>query len=77
MNAKFLENEFWYGGAVYEGYRQPVGAEDTVEWDYRENPTANQMMPFFISTKGRYICRVRRAFRFSFTEEKSRCRGQK
>ena len=55
MNAKFLENEFWYGGAVYEGYRQPVGAEDTVEWDYRENPTANQMMPFFISTKGRYI----------------------
>lgn len=41
MNAKFLENEFWYGGAVYEGYRQPVGAEDTVEWDYRENPTAN------------------------------------
>ena len=55
MNTKFLENEFWYGGAVYEGYKQPVGAEDTVEWDYRENPTANQMMPLFVSTKGRYI----------------------
>ncbi len=55
MQAKFLENEFWYGGAVYESYKQPIGEEDSVEWDFRENPTANQIMPLFLSTKGRYI----------------------
>lgn len=55
MEFQFLENEFWYGGAVYEGYRQPVGAEDSVEWDFRENPTANQLMPLFLSSKGRYL----------------------
>ena len=51
MQTKFLENEFWYGGAVYESYRQPVGAEDSVVWDFRENPTANQIMPLFLSTR--------------------------
>ena len=76
MNAKFLENEFWYGGAVYEGYRQPVGAEDTVEWDYRENPTANQMMPFFISTKGRYIWSGG-GLSDSVSQRRNPCRGQK
>ncbi len=55
MFTKFLEDEFWYGGAVYEGYRQPIGQMDSIEWDFRENPTANQIMPFFLSTKGRYI----------------------
>lgn len=55
MQTKFLRNEFWYGGAVYESYKQPIGEEDSVEWDFRENPTANQIMPLFLSTKGRYI----------------------
>lgn len=41
MKTTILKNEFWYGGAVYEGYRQPVGADDIVDWDFRENPTHN------------------------------------
>lgn len=55
MHTKFLENEFWYGGAVYEGYRQPIGESEDVKWDFRENPTANQLMPLFVSSKGRYL----------------------
>lgn len=55
MKTTILKNEFWYGGAVYEGYRQPVGADDIVDWDFRENPTHNQIMPLFLSSKGRYI----------------------
>ena len=55
MKTTMLKNEFWYGGAVYEGYRQPVSADDIVDWDFRENPTHNQIMPLFLSSKGRYI----------------------
>ncbi len=55
MEFQMLDQEFWYGGAVYEGYRQPVGMKDCVEWDFRENPTANQLMPLFLSSKGRYL----------------------
>lgn len=55
MEFKLLEREFWYGGAVYEGYRQPIGEEDCIEWDFRENPTDNQLMPLFLSSKGRYL----------------------
>ena len=51
MKTTILKNEFWYGGAVYEGYRQPVGADDIVDWDFRENPTHNQIMPLFLSSK--------------------------
>ena len=35
MKTTMLKNEFWYGGAVYEGYRQPVGADDIVDWEQR------------------------------------------
>ena len=31
MEFQMLDQEFWYGGAVYEGYRQPVGLKDCVE----------------------------------------------
>ena len=55
MEFQMLDQEFWYGGAVYEGYRQPVGMKDCVEWDFRENPTANQLMPLFLSSRGRYL----------------------
>lgn len=55
MKTKILANECWYGGAVYEGYRQPISIESIVEWDFRENPTHNQIMPLFLSSKGRYI----------------------
>ena len=65
MKTTMLKNEFWYGGAVYEGYRQPVSAEDIVDWDFRENPTHNQIMPLFLSSKGRYIW-SNAGFRISF-----------
>ena len=35
MKTTILKNELWYGGAVYEGYRQPVGADDIVVLDFR------------------------------------------
>jgi hypothetical protein len=65
MKTTMLKNEFWYGGAVYEGYRQPVSADDIVDWDFRENPTHNQIMPLFLSSKGRYIW-SNAGFRISF-----------
>ena len=48
MKTTILKNEFWYGGAVYEGYRQPVGADDIVDWDFRENqPTIRSCLYSF------------------------------
>ncbi|WP_182201342.1 glycoside hydrolase family 31 protein [Paraliobacillus salinarum] len=55
MKIKMLENEYWYGGYVHEGINQPIGKEDTYKVDLFLNQTPNQVMPLFLSTKGRYI----------------------
>lgn len=55
MKTTILKNEFWYGGAVYEGYRQPY--VQTTLWtgiSAKTQPTI-QIMPLFLSSKGRYI----------------------
>lgn len=54
-NIKFLPGEVWYGGAVYEGYQQPVDEVQDISWDLRKNDTPNQAMPVFLSSKGRYF----------------------
>lgn len=55
MKLKMLEGEFWFGGYVHEGIRQPIGEENHYEIDLRLNVSPNQAMPLFLSTKGRYV----------------------
>ncbi len=50
-----LENEYWYGGYVYGSCAQPYDASSEAEIDLRRNDSTNQAVPFFVSTKGRYI----------------------
>ncbi|MBQ7921905.1 MAG: glycoside hydrolase [Clostridia bacterium] len=51
---KFLENEYFWGGAVAGGTDMPIHAASTYVRDYRKGGR-NQMMPLFLSSKGRYI----------------------
>lgn len=71
---KMLKNEFWYGGAVYEGYRQPIGMCDDITWDFCENPTKNQIMPLFLSSKGRYLW-SESGFKISFNKGEIQVEG--
>lgn len=57
MLIQMLENEYWYGGCVSDGTRMPVGPEDSFEVQLDPNPTPNQAMPLFVSSKGRYLWR--------------------
>ncbi|MEG1012361.1 MAG: glycoside hydrolase family 31 protein, partial [Ruthenibacterium sp.] len=55
MEIKLLQQEYWYGGAVYEGIRQPYHGESCCEVRLRENETPNQCMPLLLSSKGRWL----------------------
>lgn len=55
MRFSFLKDEFWYGGYVFGASAQPFDEGSRAEIDLRRNKTTNQAMPFFVSTKGRYI----------------------
>lgn len=55
MEIKFLPGEVFYGGAVLDGSNQPYTEESERELDLRSNPTPNQVMPLFVSTKGRWF----------------------
>ncbi|WP_092754621.1 glycoside hydrolase family 31 protein [Hydrogenoanaerobacterium saccharovorans] len=55
VELRFLEKEYWYGGYVTEGVRQPYGAESDVVLDLTQNSTPNQAMPLFVSTHGRWL----------------------
>lgn len=57
MIIQMLENEYWYGGCVSDGTRMPVGPEDCLQVQMDPNPTPNQAMPMFVSSRGRYIWR--------------------
>lgn len=57
MIIKMLEQEYWYGGCVSDGTRQPVGQEEDMMLQVGNNPTPNQAMPLFISSKGRLLWR--------------------
>lgn len=49
------ENEYWYGGCVKYGMSMPFSADENKTVDLTSNPTPNQDMPLWISTKGRSI----------------------
>ncbi len=51
---KIKENEYFWGGAVGCGTDMPIGKDSDYYRDFR-TWAHNQMMPFFISTEGRYV----------------------
>ena len=53
ISVKMLENEYWWGASSSTGEQQPFGAESSFAYDM--NCGTNQTMPFFLSSKGRYI----------------------
>ena len=56
MEIKFLDNEYWYGGAVHCGHRMPVDTDSDITIDLITGQgIADQYSPLFISNKGRYI----------------------
>ncbi|MBU9727464.1 glycoside hydrolase family 31 protein [Diplocloster modestus] len=55
MKIHWIQGEYWYGGAACDGIRQPVGQGDIREINLEPNSTPNQAMPFFLSSKGRYL----------------------
>lgn len=57
MQIKFVEKEYWYGGCTVDGSKMPIDSEMQVTIDLSINKTPNQAMPFFVSSKGRYLWR--------------------
>ena len=53
VSVKMLENEYWWGASSSTGEQQPFDAESKFTYDM--NCGTNQTMPFFLSSKGRYI----------------------
>lgn len=49
------KGELWYGGAIEDGIKMPVGEKDIYSIDLTVNRTYNQASSCFISTFGRYI----------------------
>jgi hypothetical protein len=50
-----LDNEYWYGGPVQYGLSQPLSRKSEILHLLKVNRTANQVMPLFLSSKGRLI----------------------
>ena len=65
----FLQDEYWYGGAVNDGYIFPLSAESNYEIDLVFNETYNQVNPLYLSSKGRYIW-LEKAGKISFLSGK-------
>ena len=63
-----LAGEYWWGGVVMEGMRQPFSAANegyTCDMRYRHGPSGgNQAAPVLLSSKGRWVW-CEQAFRFS------------
>lgn len=55
MIINFLDNEYWYGGYVHQGFNMPISSEDERVIDFTCNRTPNQGAPFLVSSKGRYV----------------------
>ena len=53
LQVKILENELWYGGSVADAMEMPIDISSKYFLDMECG--LNQTMPFFLSTKGRYI----------------------
>ena len=72
MNVPFLSGEYWYGGASHDGVKMPIGANDCYEIDCTKNETPNQMMPLFLSSKGRCLW-AREGFHIRFNRGEIVC----
>ncbi|MBC9722528.1 MAG: alpha-galactosidase [Lactobacillus sp.] len=57
MKINFSENEYWYGGYVVDGMKMPLDANSSATIDLTINNSLNQAVPFFVSSKGRYLWR--------------------
>lgn len=58
MQIDFLSGEAWWGGAVYEGVRQPYTKDSCCILQLENNPSPNQCMPVLLSNKGRWLWRA-------------------
>lgn len=52
---EILDGEYWYGGAVHDGVRMPLGRESDYARNLDRCDTPNQYVPFLVSSKGRYL----------------------
>lgn len=50
-----LPGEYWYGGAVNDGYLFPLSENDEYELNVDGNDTYCQINPVYLSSKGRYL----------------------
>lgn len=55
LNVGMLENEYWYGPIVHDGYKYPLHKESYYETNLEPSQSPNQANPLLISTKGRVI----------------------
>lgn len=51
---KMAEGEYWWGGSGEDGVQNPFCAESTYRKDFGTD-ASNQLMPLYMSNKGRYI----------------------
>lgn len=51
---RFEDNEFWWGGAVGYGWQMPY-IKPVAEFDLSKDNSNNQVVPLFLSSKGRYV----------------------
>lgn len=55
FSLRIKEHEYWWGGAVSDGYKMPLTTTSKYYLDVRVNSTYNQFNGVFLSSKGRYI----------------------
>ncbi len=55
IKIKIENDEFWWGGAVEDGFKMPLSKKSFYELDYRVNATYNQVNPVWLSSKGRFL----------------------
>jgi alpha-glucosidase (family GH31 glycosyl hydrolase) len=67
MRFECLKDEYWFGGCVKDGIRMPLSGSSNITVDTEVNRTPNQAMPFFVSTRGRYIYK-KDGFKITFAD---------
>lgn len=55
METVFKKNEYWWGGVIHDGRLMPISEKDNYSVNLSKKTAGNQSVPFFLSTKGRYI----------------------
>lgn len=55
LKFKMLKGEYWWGGSVSNAWRLPITATSIFKYSNVINKSYNQSVPFYLSSKGRYI----------------------